>query len=176
MAASSLAAAPLIVPGTYRGAVRCTGSDRFSDGARARRYRSSPTVTVAFGSSQRLERWTYLFLGRHDLVIQSHAVKRGQSFTYAAGAHIGRPGRTRVTIDEVRGVAGGVDLLAHLDWSSPRTRYIGSGTYALALERVSATVLRYDAVKVVVKQPQSTPSKSRPIVRRNEHCTGILRR
>jgi hypothetical protein len=84
--------------GTYLGAVKCTGSDRFSNGSPTRRYRSRPTASVIFGSHRHLKRWTYFFLGHQNTVIQSRAVRRGASFTYAAGAHIERPGETRVTV------------------------------------------------------------------------------
>jgi len=67
---------------------------------------------------------------------------------------------------------GQVLINARLDWASPATRYMG--TYALLLERVSGTELRYQAVKVVVKQPLAGPSKANPVVRRNELCVGQL--
>ena len=168
-------AAP-IASGTYRGALRCSGSDSFSNGAATRRYRSSPEASVAFASGQRLKRWTYVFLGRRDLIIQSRAVRRGQLFSYSAGTHIGRPGRTRVTVDSVAASRGNVELLARLDWSSPASHYIGAGTYALTLARESATVIRYEVVKVVVKQPLARPSRPNPVIRRHEHCVGLLRR
>lgn len=172
----SQAATPArISAGTYRGKLRCIGSDRFSNGAATRHYRSSPAASVVFGAHQRLRRWTYLFLGRRNLAIQSHAVRAGQSFSYAAGTHIGRPGRTRVTVDEASSFPGNVTLIAHLDWASPSTGYAGSGTYALLLERLGARTIRYEAVKVVVKQPTaSAPTAANPVVRRNEQCVGRL--
>lgn len=168
-------AAP-IASGMYRGALRCSGSDSFSSGAATRRYRSSPEANVAFASNQRLKQWTYVFLGRRDLIIQSRAVRRGQSFSYSAGTHIGRPGRTRVTIDSVAAFRGDVELLARLDWSSLASHYIGAGTYALTLARASATAIRYEVVKVVVKQPLARPSRANPVIRRREHCVGLLTR
>jgi hypothetical protein len=166
---------PTIAAGSYRGIVRCVGSDRFSNGLAIRRYRSSPMASVVFASSQRVRSWTYFFLSRHDLVKQVRAVRPGDSFTYAAGSHIGRPGRTGVTITDVTRTRGRVSINARLDWASPAARYIGSGTYALLLERVSGTEVRYEAVKVVVKQPLAGPSKANPVVRRNELCVGQLR-
>jgi hypothetical protein len=121
-------------------------------------------------------RWTYLFLGSRNVVIQSHAVRPGQSFTYAAGAHIGRPGRTTVTVTDVTRSAGAVALVARLDWASPSTGYLGSGTYLLVLERLSRSRIRYEAVKVVVKQPSGAASAANPVVRRNELCIGQLAR
>ena len=174
--ASTEARSVTVAAGRYHGTVRCTGSDRFSNGAATRHYRSSPAVSVVLGTRQRLKRWTYLFLGRHNLMIQSRAVRVGQSFTYAAGRHIGRPGRTRVTIDSLIRAPVRREILARLDWSSPSTHYIGSGTYDLTFERVSAAKVRYDAVKVVVKLPLAGPSASEPVVRRNEHCAGSISR
>jgi hypothetical protein len=174
--ASASRPAPSIAAGTYRGALKCTGSDSFSNGAATRRYRSSPAASVAFASGHRLRQWTYVFLGRRDLLVQSHAVRRGQSFSYAAGTHIGKPGRTRVTVDDVASAPGAVNLLARLDWASPATHYVGAGTYALTLTRVSGSTIRYEAVKVVVKQPLGATSKANPVVRRHEHCVGLLSR
>ena len=131
-------------------------------------------ASVVFASGQRVRSWTYFFLLRHDLVKQVRTVRPGESFTYAAGSHIGRPGLTRVTITDVTRTRGQVLINARLDWASPATRYIGSGTYAHLLERVSGTELRYQAVKVVVKQPLAGPSKANPVVRRNELCVGQL--
>jgi hypothetical protein len=162
--------------GTYRGKIRCLGSDRFSNGAPTRHYRSRPKVSVSFGASQRLRRWTYLFLGRKNLVIHTRAVRVGESFTYAAGAHIGRPGRTRVTVTDVERSPGGVLLVARLDWASPSTGYIGSGTYVLVLELTGPARVNYEAVKVVVKQPRGPASAANPVVRRNELCIGELTR
>lgn len=165
---------PPIAAGTYRGIVQCRGSDRFSNGSPSRRYLSSPVASVAFTSGQRVTSWTYFFLLRHDLVKQVHAVRPGASFTYDAGKHIGRPGRTQVTITDVTPTRGRVLIVARLDWASPATHYIGSGTYALLLERISGTVIRYEAIKVVVKHPLTAPSKANPVVRRNELCVGQL--
>jgi hypothetical protein len=165
-----------IAPGPYHGSVRCTGSDRFSNGSPTRRYRSSPKASVEFASRQRVTSWTYFFLLRHDLVKQVRAVRRGESFTYAAGKHIDRPGRTRVTITAVARAPGRVMMIARLDWASPSTHYIGSGTYALTLERITRVAIRYDAIKVVVKQPLTGPSQANPVVRRNELCVGQLMR
>jgi hypothetical protein len=162
-----------IAAGRYRGHVACIGSDRFSNGASTRHYHSTPIVSVTFGSGGRLKRWTYLFLGRHNLAVQSRAVRRGQGFSYAAGAHIGRPGRTRVTIDQLVRTAGSVEVLARLDWSSPTFDYVGAGTYDLTLERVGRSI-RYEAVKVVVKLPQAGVSAANPIIRRHERCVGLL--
>lgn len=167
---------PTIVPGTYRGAVRCTGSDHFSNGSRTRQYDSSSRVAVVIGSRRHVRRWTYIFVGRHNLAIQSRAVRAGESFSYAAGAHIGRPGRTRVTIANVLRALTSVEILARLDWSSPSTHYIGSGTYDLALDRVGSSRIRYDAIKVVIKLPTAGASAANPIVRRHEHCVGRLSR
>lgn len=163
-----------IAAGGYRGIVQCSASDRFSNGSPIQRYRSSPVASVAFASGQRVMSWTYFFLLRHDLVKQVRAVRPGASFTYAAGAHIGRPGRTRVTVTGLTRGRGQVSIIARLDWASPATHYIGSGTYALLLNRVSRTMVRYEAVKVVVKQPLAAPSKVDPVVRRNELCVGQL--
>lgn len=163
-----------IVAGTYSGSILCTGSDRFSNGAPTRRYSSTPHVAVVFGSGQRLERWTYLFLGRPNIVIQSSATRPGQFFTYAAGKHIDKPGRTRVTVEETPHSNGVSIVNAILDWSSPATGYIGSGTYALLLERRATTTIRYQAAKVVVKLPRSGPSRANPVVRRSEYCRGDL--
>ena len=174
-AAGSKTRAGAITPGSYRGSVSCTGSDRFSNGAATRHYRSSPAVSVVIAPGQRVKRWTYLFLGRHNLIIQSHAVRPGQSFTYAAGAHIGRPGHTTVTILGVVRRPGRVELLARLDWSSPQNHYVGSGTYDVRFERIGPRSIRYDAVKVVIKLPLTGPTAANPVVRRNEHCTGALR-
>jgi hypothetical protein len=132
-------------------------------------------VSVVFGSVGRLKRWTYLFLGRRNLAIQARAVRRGQSFSYAAGAHIGRPGRTQITIDQVTRAGNGVEVMARLDWSSPSFAYVGAGTYDLKLERVGQAI-RYDAVKVVVKLPQTGVTAANPIVRRHERCEGSLAR
>jgi hypothetical protein len=175
-AASAQARSAPIAAARYHGRVRCTGSDRFSNGAANRRYRSSPAVSVQLGKRQRVKRWTYLFLGRQNLFIQSRAVRVGQSFTYAAGMHIGRPGRTRVTVVGVIRASGRVEILARLDWSSPATGYIGSGTYDVMFERDGASKIRYDAVKVVVKLPLAGPTASAPVVRRNEHCAGSISR
>jgi hypothetical protein len=163
-----------IAAGAYRGSVRCTGSDRFSNGSPTRRYKSFPAAVVTFAANQRVTSWTYLFLLRHDLIKQVRAVHRGQSFTYAAGKHIGRPGRTRVTIIEVARTRGQVLIVARLDWASPATHYVGSGTYVLLLTRVSATDIRYEALKVVVKHPLGARSRGNPVVRRNELCIGDL--
>jgi hypothetical protein len=163
-----------IVAGTYSGAIACTGSDRFSNGAPTRHYASTPHVAVVFGSGQQLEHWTYLFLGRTNTVIQSTAVKPAQSFTYAAGKHIGRPGITRVTVQETPHSNGVSIVNAILDWSSPASGYIGSGTYALIVERRATTTIRYEAEKVVVKLPRTRPSRANPVVRRTEDCRGDL--
>jgi hypothetical protein len=167
---------PTIAAGMYRGIVHCTGSDRFSNGSPSRRYRSSPLASVVFASRQRVTSWTYFFLLRHDLVKQVRAVRPGESFTYAAGKHIGRPGRTRVTIVDVTRRHEQALIIARLDWASPARHYIGSGTYALLLERISGTQIRYEALKVVVKHPLAGPSKAKPVVRRNELCVGQLTR
>ena len=173
---ASGAPAASIAAGTYHGKLRCTGSDRLSSGAPTRHYRSSPAASVTLASGQRLTRWTYLFLGRKNLSIQARAVRPGQSFTYAAGKHIGRPGRTRVTIAQVITAPGSVQLVARMDWSSPPTHYIGAGTYALRLERINSSTIRYEAIKVVIKHPLGAPSRANPVVRRNECCTGQLTR
>lgn len=166
-----------IVAGGYRGTVRCTGSDRFSNGAPTRQYRSRPRASVVFGSGRSLKRWSYFFLGRRNTVIQSRAVRSGQSFTYAAGVHIDRPGRTRVTILGAVRTARRVELLARLDWSSPSTHYIGSGVYDLTFESAGPSTISYDAVKVVIKLPEAgSPTAANPVVRRNEHCAGLLTR
>ena len=165
-----------IARGTYHGSVRCTGSDRFSNGSPTRRYRSSPKASVDFASRQRVTSWTYFLLLRHDLVKQVRTVQPGESFTYAAGKHIDRPGRTRVTVTHVARVPGQVMMIARLDWASPLTHYIGSGTYALMLERISRLAIRYEAIKVVVKQPFTARSQVNPVVRRNELCVGQLTR
>lgn len=165
-----------IARGTYHGRVRCTGSDRFSNGSPTRRYRSSPTASVDFASGQRVTSWTYFFLLRHDLVKQVRTVRPGESFTYAAGKHIDRPGRTRVIISDVARAPGQVTMTARLDWASPSTHYFGSGTYALTLERISRAAIRYEAIKVVVKQPVTAPSQANPVVRRSELCVGQLTR
>ena len=133
-------------------------------------------ASVVFASNQRVRSWTYFFLLRHDVVEQVRAVRSGESFTYAAGKHIGRPGRTKVTIVEATRTHDRVLILARLDWASPATHYIGSGTYALLLERRSGTQIRYEALKVVVKHPRAAPSKANPLVRRNELCLGQLTR
>lgn len=171
----SAQAQPAIRAGTYRGHARCVGSDRFSNDAATRYYRSTPRVSVAFGSRGSLKRWTYLFLGRRNLAIQARAVRRGQSFSYAAGAHLGRPGRTRVTIDRVTRSGSAVEIMARLDWSSPGFAYVGAGTYDLTLDRVGQAI-RFDAVKVVVKVPLTEVTAVNPIVRRHERCEGLLTR
>jgi hypothetical protein len=176
VASAAPAATPRIAAGTYKGAVRCSGSDRFSSGAATRNYRSSPTVTISFGAAQHLRRWTYLFLGTANVAVQSRAVHAGQSFTYSAGKHIGKPGRTRVTVAALTSSAGAVQLSARLDWTSPSTGYFGAGTYALLLQRVGSSKLRYEALKVVLKQPHGAPSHANPIVRRDELCVGQLSR
>jgi hypothetical protein len=163
-----------IAVGTYSGSIVCTGSDRFSNGAPARHYSSTPHVAVVFASGQRLERWTYLFLGRPNTVIQSSAVRPGQSFTYGAGKHIGKPGTTQVTVEEAPRSTGVSIVNAVLDWSSPATGYIGSGTYKLIVERRATTTIRYEAEKVVVKLPRTGPSRANPVVRRTEDCRGDL--
>ena len=162
--------------GTYTGTVRCSGSDRFSDGAPTRQYRSRPKAVVVFASSQRLRRWTYFFLGRPNTVIQTHTIRAAQAFTYRAGAHIKRPGRTRVTILGVARTERRVEMLARLDWSSPSSGYIGSGVYDLSFESTGPSTIRYDAVKVVIKLPQGGPTAGNPVIRRNEHCAGTLTR
>jgi hypothetical protein len=167
---------PTIVAGAYRGSVSCRGSDRFSNGASTRRYRSFPKASVVFASHQRVRSWTYFFLLRHDLVKQIRAVRPGESFTYAAGKHIETPGRTRVTITAVTRTRGQVMIIARLDWASPSTHYIGSGTYALLLERTRSKAIRYEAIKVVVKHPLTARSQTNPVVRRNELCVGQLMR
>lgn len=174
--AVSQAGSTSIGAGTYKATVRCTGSDRFSNGTPTRQYRSRPKAVVVFGRIRRLMRWTYFFLGRHNTVIQSHAIRAGQSFTYAAGAHIDRPGRTRITIQGVVRTARRVEVLARLDWSSPSTSYIGSGAYDLSFESTGPSRIRYDAVKVVIKLPEAGPTAIDPVIRRNEHCAGILTR
>ena len=131
-------------------------------------------MAVVFASGQRLEHWTYLFLGRPNTVIQSNAVRPGQFFTYAAGKHIGRPGVTRVTVAETPHSSGVSIVNAILDWSSPATGYIGSGTYTLILERRATTTIRYEAEKVVVKLRRTGPSRANPVVRRTEDCRGDL--
>lgn len=163
-----------IVAGTYSGSITCTGSDRFSNGVPTRDYSSTPHVAVVFASGQQLQHWTYLFLGRPNTVIQTSAVKPGQSFTYAAGKHIGRPGVTRVTVEETPHSNGISIVNAVLDWSSPATGYIGSGTYTMVLDRVATTTIRYEAEKVVVKLPRTGPSRASPVVRRTENCRGDL--
>ena len=165
-----------IAPGTYHGSVGCRGSDRFSNGSPSRGYRSSVRASVDFASRQRVTSWTYVFLLRRDLVKKVRAVRPGESFTYAAGKHIDRPGRTRVTITAVTRTPGRVMIIARLDWASPSTHYIGSGTYALLLERLSRAVIRYEAIKVVVKHPVTRPSRTHPVIRRNELCVGQLMR
>ena len=170
---ASSSAGPISV-GNYSGLIACTGSDRFSNGAATRHYSSRPHVAVVFASGGRLEQWTYLFLGLPNTVIQSSAVRPGQSFTYAAGNHIGRPGRTQVTVEETPHSTGVSIVNAVLDWSSPATGYIGSGTYTLTIERRATTTIRYEAEKVVVKLPRTTPSHGNPVVRRNEDCRGDL--
>jgi hypothetical protein len=164
-----------IPAGTYHGHARCVGSDRFSNGPATRYYRSKPQVSVVFASGGRLKRWTYLFLGRRNLAIRARAVRPGQSFDYGAGAHIGRPGRTRVTVDQVSRTRSRVEIMARLDWSSTGFAYVGSGTYDLMLERVGRAI-RYDALKVVVKLPLTGVTAANPIVRRHEHCEGSLTR
>jgi hypothetical protein len=67
-------------------------------------------------------------------------------------------------------------VISLVDWASPSTGYLGSGTYALTLQRVSRSRVRYEAVKVVVKQPNGAPSAANPVVRRNELCVGQLAR
>jgi hypothetical protein len=174
--AVSQARSTSIGAGTYKGSVRCTGSDRFSNGAPTRQYRSRPKALVVFASNRRLTRWTYLFIGRHNKVIQSRATRAGQSFTYAAGAHVTRPGRTRITILRVVSTARRVEVLARLDWSSPSTSYIGSGVYDLSLKSTGPRTISYDAVKVVIKLPEARPSAANPVIRRTEHCAGTLTR
>jgi hypothetical protein len=67
-------------------------------------------------------------------------------------------------------------VLARLDWSSPSTSYIGSGAYDLSFESTGPSRIRYDAVKVVIKLPKVGPTAVDPVIRRNEHCAGILTR
>jgi hypothetical protein len=174
--AVSQARSTSIRAGTYMGAVRCTGSDRFSNGAPRRQYRSRPRAALVFAPGRRLRRWTYFFLGRHNTVIQSRAIRARQSFTYVAGAHIDRPGRTRVTILAVVRTARRVEVLARLDWSSPSTHYVGSGVYDLSFESAGPSTIRYDAIKVVIKLPEAGATAANPVIRRNEHCAGTLTR
>jgi hypothetical protein len=95
VAASASAQAPNT---TYRGPVHCVGSDRSSPGGKVVRYESDPTASAAYGPGGELQSWTYLFLGRPDLVVQSSAVRPGQRFAYSAGRHIRRPGRTLIKV------------------------------------------------------------------------------
>jgi hypothetical protein len=156
--------------------VHCSGADRFSAGRSRVDYSSAPRASVTVGGGGQLKRWTYLFLGRPDTVIQASAARPGDSFTYSAGKHIGRAGSTRVTVAEAP-VAGGTSrLTATMDWSSPATRYSGAGTYTLLVERLSATRIRYHAEKVVLKAPSGSPSAANPLVHRNETCLGELSR
>jgi hypothetical protein len=171
---SASSAVGSIAAGTYSGPVACTGSDRFSNGAATRHYSSSPRVSVAVGSGQQVENWTYLFLGRRNTVIQSHAVKPGQAFTYTAGKHIGRAGLTRVTIADTPRSSGVAIVDAILDWSSHFGGYIGSGTLPLVLERRGVKTIRYAAEKVVIKLPRAAPSYANPVVRRSKYCRGDL--
>jgi hypothetical protein len=69
-----------------------------------------------------------------------------------------------------------VEVLARLDWSSPSTRYIGSGVYDLSFENTGPSTIRYDAIKVVIKLPEAGATAANPVIRRNEHCAGTLTR
>jgi hypothetical protein len=171
---SSTSSSARTAAGTYKGNVRCTGGDRFSAGSPTIHYRSSQPVSVTLNGAGHITSWTYVFLGKHNLVIQTSAVHPGDSFTYSAGAHIHRPGRTKVTVTDVLDAPGAAQLIEGIDWASPSTHYIGSGTYSLLIEQVNSSTVRYDAIKVVVKHPLTAPSKTKPIVRRNEFCTGRL--
>ena len=95
MAAGASAQAPNT---TYSGPVHCVGSDRSSPGGKVVRYESDPTASAACGLGGELQSWTYLFLGRPDLVVKSSAVRPGQRFAYSAGRHIRGPGRTVIKV------------------------------------------------------------------------------
>ena len=153
---------------TYRGSVHCVGQDRYSPGGKTVRFRSDPDVSVSYGASGKLASWTYLFLGKPDLVIQSKAVRPGQHFTYRAGKHINRPGKTVVTVV----TTSATTLDAKLDWESTARDYVGSGTFGLRLVPTGDGGLEYQAIKSVVKVPVGAPPTRRvPVIRRSELCS-----
>jgi len=168
MAASATAQAPNT---TYRGTVHCVGTDRYSPGGKVVRYESDPTASAAYGPGGELQSWTYLFLGRPDLVVQSSAVRPGQRFAYSAGRHIRRPGRTVIKVV----AASPTNVDATLDWKSTARDYVGSGTYRLRLTPTAAGGISYEAVKAVVKTPVGArPDRRHPVIRRLELCVGTL--
>jgi hypothetical protein len=171
LALALTAGASAQTPGTYSGPVHCTGEDRYAPGGRVVRFESDPTATAVYGPSGALTRWTYVFLGRPDLVIQSRAVQRGQRFAYTAGKHIHHPGKTVVTVL----AATATTVNAKLDWESNAGDYVGSGTFGLRLTPTSSGGIDYQAIKSVVKVPAGAkPDRSHPVVRRSELCSGPL--
>lgn len=176
VAAIGCGGSPSLEAGTYTGTVRCTGADRYSDGKTIDRFDSSPRVSVRLDQRGGLIAWTYLFLGRRDTVIPSRAVQPGHGFSYSAGAHIGRPGRTRVTVLDSRTANGEARLTASLDWASRSSGYVGAGTYTLRVVARGGGKVEYHAEKAVVKTPPRRPSRAAPVVRRTETCIGDLAR
>ena len=147
--AASSSNGPIVV-GTYSGSIVCTGSDRFSNGAPTRHYSSTPHVAVVFASGQRLQRWTYLFLGRSNTVIQSSAVRPGQVLR-VRGRQAHR--QTRYHASD-RGRDSRFDRRLNRQCHPRFGRVPPRSIYTLILERRATTTIRYEAEKVVVKLPR----------------------
>jgi hypothetical protein len=171
---SSPPAAPDLRAGSYEGAPACTGADRGPGGRVIDRFRSHPEVTVSLDGAGRVTAWTYVFLGDRHTLVESRAVRPGQTFSYVAGAHIGKPGRTTVTILTAGASGSQARITAALDWESPSTGYVGSGTYSLRLRALGDGRIEYHSEKAVVKTPPGRPSPGSPVVRRTETCLGPL--
>jgi hypothetical protein len=160
--------------GAYNGTVECKGSDTFSNGDKTQVLDAPVDVTATFDDDG-LADWTYVFLGDKNPAIESDAVQPGDTFGYVAGRHIGKPGRTKITVLDSEESDGEVRIVAALDWASKSTGYVGSGTYSLRLRTVGDSALEYQSHKVVVKLPEvSQASEDEPMVRRTEICEGEL--
>jgi hypothetical protein len=165
-----------IAAGTYGGNPECTGADRFSNGDATEELESAPDVSATFGEGGELTGWTYIFLGdEKNEIVETDAVAEGDTFGYDAGAHIQKPGHTEVTILGAESADAEVRLDAALDWESPSTGYLGSGTYSLSLRALDDETVEYRAHKVVLKSPEDgEDSDTDPTVRRTEVCAGEL--
>jgi hypothetical protein len=163
--------------GTYEGTPHCEGSDSYSSGRKSELFDSRPRVTVRFNEAGDLTNWTYVFLGKKDKLVQSDAIREGQSFHYGAGTHIAKPGRTKVTILNALSADREERLKAAIDWSSPSTNYAGHGSYSLRLKPTGDTTVEYQSNKAVVKSPESgRVTRDDPVVRRIETCIGELKK
>jgi hypothetical protein len=53
----------------------------------------------------------------------------------------------------------------------------GQANHNLTFESTGPSTISYDAIKVVIKLPEAgSPAAANPVVRRNEHCAGLLTR